>query len=72
MESVDNPSIEPDKLQSKEQRRLELANDFLEICDRLNNGYESGLYWEDVQRALRIATGLEKWRQRPTVRIIHP
>lgn len=61
MESVDNSSIEPDKQQLEEQRRFESAKDFLEICDRLNNGYESGLYWEDVQRALRIAAGLEKW-----------
>ena len=24
-------------------------------------GYDSGYYWEDVQRALRIAAGLETW-----------
>ncbi|GAB3016044.1 hypothetical protein GCM10027185_09890 [Spirosoma pulveris] len=40
---------------------LERANDFLETCDRISTGYESGLYWDDVQRALRIAAGLEKW-----------
>jgi hypothetical protein len=28
---------------------------------RLSTGYDSGYYWEDVQRALRIAAGLEKW-----------
>ena len=44
-----------------EQQRLEAANDFLETCDRISSGYESGLYWNDVQRALRIAAGLEKW-----------
>ncbi|UFH52007.1 hypothetical protein [Spirosoma sp. KNUC1025] len=52
----------PDELQPKpEQQRFEAANDFLETCDRLSTGYESGFYWEDVQRALRIAAGLEKW-----------
>ncbi|WP_460907641.1 hypothetical protein [Spirosoma areae] len=45
----------PEKLQ------FEAANDFLTICDRLSTGYDSGYYWEDVQRALRIAAGLEKW-----------
>ena len=50
-----------DNLPSAEQQRFEAANDFLEICDRISTGYESGLYWEDVQRALRIAAGLEKW-----------
>lgn len=45
----------PDKL------RFDAANDFLTICDRLSTGYDSGYYWEDVQRALRIAAGLEKW-----------
>lgn len=44
-----------------EQQRFEAANDFLETCDRISSGYESGLYWDDVQRALRIAAGLEKW-----------
>ena len=44
-----------------EQQRFDLANDFLSICDQLSTEYESGFYWEDVQRALRIAAGLEKW-----------
>ncbi|GAB3499706.1 hypothetical protein GCM10027341_23550 [Spirosoma knui] len=51
----------PDDEPSDAQRRLEAANDFLETCDRINTGYESGFYWEDTQRALRIAAGLEKW-----------
>ncbi|GAB3901593.1 hypothetical protein [Spirosoma agri] len=46
---------------SLEQQQVEAANDFLTICDRLSTGYDSGYYWEDVQRALRIASGLEKW-----------
>lgn len=41
--------------------QVEAATDFLSICDRLSTGYDSGYYWEDVQRALRIAAGLEKW-----------
>ena len=61
MESVSASDLAlKDQLQLS-QRQFELANDFLEICDRLNTGHESGLYWEDVQRALRIAAGLEKW-----------
>jgi hypothetical protein len=44
-----------------EQQRFDAANDFLDTCDRLSTGYESGFYWEDAQRALRIAAGLEKW-----------
>ena len=44
-----------------QQRQVEAASDFLSICDRLSTGYDSGYYWEDVQRALRIAAGLEKW-----------
>lgn len=48
-------------LPTPEQLRFETANNFLEVCDRLSTGYDSGLYWEDVQRALRIAAGLEKW-----------
>lgn len=43
------------------QQQVDAANDFLDICDRISTGYESGFYWEDVQRALRIAAGLEKW-----------
>lgn len=61
MEPVANPSPFPDPQHKPEQLRLQAANDFLEICDRLNTGYESGLYWEDVQRALRIAAGFENW-----------
>jgi hypothetical protein len=54
--------LPPDEESPKpEQRRIDAANDFLEICDRLSTEYESGFYWEDVQRALRIAAGLEKW-----------
>ncbi|WP_461129653.1 hypothetical protein [Spirosoma aerophilum] len=44
-----------------QKQRVEDATDFLSICDRLSTGYDSGYYWEDVQRALRIAAGLEKW-----------
>ena len=55
-------SATPDNNQpSTGQQRLEKAIDFLDICDRLSTGYESGFYWEDVQRALRIAAGLETW-----------
>ncbi|AKD55957.1 hypothetical protein [Spirosoma radiotolerans] len=43
------------------KQQVEDATDFLSICDRLSTGYDSGYYWEDVQRALRIAAGLEKW-----------
>ncbi len=51
---------QPDPLTIQKQR-VEDASDFLSICDRLSTGYDSGYYWEDVQRALRIAAGLEKW-----------
>ena len=44
-----------------EQQRVEAANDFLTICDRVSTGFDSGYYWEDVQRALRIAAGIENW-----------
>lgn len=50
----------PEKLRPS-AARFDAANDFLTICDRLSTGYDSGYYWEDVQRALRIAAGLEKW-----------
>lgn len=50
-----------DQQPSPAQQQVDSANDFLDICDRLSTGYESGFYWEDVQRALRIAAGLEKW-----------
>ena len=46
---------------SADQQRIDAANDFLSICDRVSTGYDSGYYWEDVQRALRIAAGLESW-----------
>ncbi|MVM35346.1 hypothetical protein GO755_35315 [Spirosoma sp. HMF4905] len=46
---------------SSEQGNIDAANDFLAACDRLSTSYDSGFYWEDVQRALRIAAGLEKW-----------
>ena len=46
---------------SPEQQRVDAANDFLTICDRVSTGFDSGYYWEDVQRALRIAAGLENW-----------
>lgn len=61
MESVSNQlSPQPDPLAAPKQR-VEAANDFLSICDRLSTGYDSGYYWEDIQRALRIAAGIENW-----------
>lgn len=56
----DKLPTQPDQLVLQKQR-VEEATDFLSICDRLSTGYDSGYYWEDVQRALRIAAGLEKW-----------
>ncbi len=47
--------------QPSPQQRVEAANEFLSICDRVSTGYDSGYYWEDIQRALRIAAGLEEW-----------
>lgn len=62
MENIsDQPPSQPDPVAIQKQR-VEDATDFLSICDRLSTGYDSGYYWEDVQRALRIAAGLEKWR----------
>lgn len=61
MEIINNGQPVTDTSPTPEQLRFEAANNFLEICDRLSTGYDSGLYWEDVQRALRIAAGLEKW-----------
>lgn len=52
------PAPQPD---TRAKERIESASDFLSICDRLSTGYDSGYYWEDVQRALRIAAGVEKW-----------
>lgn len=61
MENPADPTPpQPDPL-AIHQQRVEAASDFLSICDRLSTGYDSGYYWEDVQRALRIAAGLEKW-----------
>ena len=60
METGPNGAANSDN-QLLQQRRFEDANNFLDTCDRLSTGYESGLYWEDVQRALRIAAGLEQW-----------
>lgn len=56
----DQPPSQPDPIKTQKQR-VEDATDFLSICDRLSTGYDSGYYWEDVQRALRITAGLEKW-----------
>lgn len=61
MEGVsDQLPPQPDLL-AVQQRRVETASDFLSICDRLSTGFDSGYYWEDIQRALRIAAGIEKW-----------
>lgn len=61
MEGAPDPLASlPDPLAVARQR-IEAASDFLSICDRLSTGYDSGYYWEDVQRALRIAAGLEQW-----------
>lgn len=51
---------QPD-LKAAATQRVDAASEFLSICDRLSTGYDSGYYWEDVQRALRIAAGLETW-----------
>jgi hypothetical protein len=40
---------------------VEAASNFLSSCERLSTEYESGYYWEDIQRALRIAAGIEAW-----------
>lgn len=53
--------LPPDTNQASPEQRIEAANDFLAICDKISTGYDSGFYWEDVQRALRIAAGLEQW-----------
>ena len=57
---ADQPPSQPD-LAAIQKQRVEDATDFLSICDRLSTGYDSGYYWDDVQRALRIAAGLEEW-----------
>ena len=61
MEVVSDPLTPQPDPQALQKQRVEAASDFLSICDRLSTGYDSGYYWEDVQRALRIAAGLEKW-----------
>ncbi|GAB3958943.1 hypothetical protein GCM10028805_54100 [Spirosoma harenae] len=61
MEGVSDQLPSQQSQPAPEQQRVDAANDFLTICDRLSAGYDSGYYWEDVQRALRIAAGLEKW-----------
>lgn len=59
-EPVQNVPDEP-TYPSPEQLRVADVTDFLTFCDRISTGYDSGYYWEDVQRALRIAAGIEKW-----------
>ncbi|GAB3794537.1 hypothetical protein GCM10028819_08500 [Spirosoma humi] len=61
MEDIPDQSAPQPNLLVDQKQRVEAATDFLSICDRLSTGYDSGYYWEDVQRALRIAAGLEKW-----------
>lgn len=61
METPPNQLLPNDDQPTPEQKRFDAANDFLDTCDRMSTGYESGFYWEDAQRALRIAAGLEKW-----------
>jgi hypothetical protein len=59
-DTIDQQPTAPSQ-QALQQKRVEAASEFLSICDRLSTGYDSGYYWEDVQRALRIAAGLEEW-----------
>lgn len=61
MHEPPNPLASQPDLVVDQKQRIEAASDFLSICDRLSTSYDSGYYWEDVQRALRIAAGLEKW-----------
>ena len=61
MEGVSDQLPPAQNQPSPEQQRFDAANDFLTICDRVSTGFDSGFYWEDVQRALRIAAGLERW-----------
>lgn len=61
MQEPPDPLASPPDSIADQKQRVEAASDFLSICDRLSTGYDSGYYWEDVQRALRIAAGLEKW-----------
>ena len=59
MESASEQPPTSSDLTMAAKQRVEDASEFLSICDRLSTGYDSGYYWEDVQRALRIAAGLE-------------
>jgi len=61
MEALSDQQPQPPDPMIALKLQVEAATDFLSICDRLSTGYDSGYYWEDVQRALRIAAGLEKW-----------
>ncbi|QMW03848.1 hypothetical protein [Spirosoma foliorum] len=61
MEGLSDQPAPAEEQPSPQQKNMDAANDFLAICDRLSTGYDSGFYWEGVQRALRIASGLEKW-----------
>lgn len=57
-----HPSIDPQPAPLvMANQGVEAANNFLGSCERLATEYESGYYWEDIQRALRIAAGLEAW-----------
>jgi hypothetical protein len=61
--ATDQPPLPLDLL-VVQKKRVEAASDFLSFCDRVSTGYDSGYYWEDVQRALRIAAGLEQWPEK--------
>ena len=61
MEGVSDQLPPAQNQPSPEQQRVDAANDFLIICDRVSTGFDSGYYWEDVQRARRIAAGIENW-----------
>jgi hypothetical protein len=61
MEGASDQLSQGPDLQVAAKQRIEAASNFLSFCDRVSTGYDSGYYWEDVQRALRIAAGLEQW-----------
>ena len=61
MEDASDQLSPPPNVEVAARQRIEAATDFLSFCDRVSTGYDSGYYWEDVQLALRIAAGLEKW-----------
>ncbi|MCK8494553.1 hypothetical protein M0L20_21975 [Spirosoma sp. RP8] len=61
METSPDHSTSADKQPQPAQQQVEAATNFLETCDRLSTGYDNGFYWDDVQRALRIAAGIENW-----------